>query len=143
MSRSQGQRVLEHIGGHVLVFDPKVDRTAHPCGLCLQPLAAPLCVRVFYLTKGKGARGSPKIDQGCSVGCPMKLNFSYTVAAESSSSYPCSNVPVQCPLCPKILPAVWKTGSTFSGLTSKYNIQMHQWKATVTSGHCQTSRSSR
>ena len=38
----------------------------------------------------------------------MKLNFSYTVAAESSSSSPCSNVPVQCPLCPKISPAVWK-----------------------------------
>lgn len=100
---SQGQRILEHIGGHVL-FDPKVDRTAHPCGLCLRP--APLCI--FYLTKGKGARGSPKIDQGRSIGCSMKLNFSYTVAAESSSSSPCSNVPVQCPLCPKILPAVWK-----------------------------------
>jgi len=43
-----------------------------------------------------------------SIGCPMKLNFSYNVAAESSSSSPCSNVPVQCPLCPRISPAVWK-----------------------------------
>jgi len=40
-----------------------------PCGLCLRP--APLCV--FYLTKGKGARGSPKIDQGCSIGCPIPI----------------------------------------------------------------------
>ena len=38
----------------------------------------------------------------------MKLNFSYTVAAESSSSSPCTNVPVQCPLCPRTSPAMWK-----------------------------------
>lgn len=58
--------------------------------------------------KGKGVCGSPKIDQGCSIHCPMNLNFSYTVTAELSSSSPCLNVPVQCPLCPRISPAVWK-----------------------------------
>jgi hypothetical protein len=110
---SQGQRILEHIGAHIL-FDPKVDRTSEPCFLCLRP--APLCQ--FFLTKGKGARGSPKIDQSRSSGCPMRLKFSYSVAAKSSASSPCSNVPVQCPLCPKSAVAV-----------AKYNLKAHLLKA--------------
>ena len=110
---SQGQRFLEHISAHIL-FDPKVDRTSEPCFLCLRP--APLCQ--FFLTKGKGARGSPKIDQSCSSGCPVKLTFSYSVAAKSSTSSPCSNVPVHCPICPKLAPAV-----------AKYNLKTHFLKA--------------
>jgi len=86
---SQGQRVLEHIGAHIL-FDSKVKRTSEPCFLCLQP--APLCT--FFLTKGKGAWWSPKIDHSCSSGCLMKLTFLYSMAAKSSASSPCSNVPV-------------------------------------------------
>ena len=38
----------------------------------------------------------------------MKVKYSYGVAAESSSSSPCSNVPVACPLCSNSSPAVWK-----------------------------------
>ena len=110
---SQGQRVLEHIGAHIL-FDPKVERTSEPCFLCLRP--APLCT--FFLTKGKGARGSPKIDHSRSSECPMKLTFSYSVAAKSSASSPCSNVPVQCLLCLKAAASV-----------AKYNLKAHLLKA--------------
>jgi hypothetical protein len=38
----------------------------------------------------------------------MKMKYSYSVAAESSASSSCSNVPVTCPLCSKTSPAVWK-----------------------------------
>jgi len=100
---SQGQRVLEHLGAHIL-HDPKVERLVERCGLCLRP--SPICE--YYLKKGKGARASTKIDQGKSRGCTTKLNFSYGVAAESTSSSPCSNVPRCCPLCPKSSPAIWR-----------------------------------
>jgi hypothetical protein len=100
---SHGQRVLEHIGAHIL-HDPGVTQSTELCGLCLrQP---PFCQ--FFLTKGKGANGSLKINQNLSRGCLMKIKYSYSIAAESSPASPCSNVPVTCPLCSKTAPAVWK-----------------------------------
>ncbi|KAF8152359.1 hypothetical protein B0H34DRAFT_724881 [Crassisporium funariophilum] len=81
---SQGQRVLEHIGAHVL-HDPSLDRSMPLCGLCLRP--SPMCQ--FFLKKGKGAHASG-------------------VASESTASSPCSNVPIHCPLCPKSDPAIWR-----------------------------------
>jgi len=36
------------------------------------------------------------------------MNYSYSVAAESTASSPCSNVPIHCPVCPKTDPAIWK-----------------------------------
>jgi len=100
---SQGQRVLEHIGAHIL-HDPGLTQSTEICGLCLRP--PPFCQ--FFLTKGKGANGSLKINQSLSRGCLLKVKYSYGVAAESSSSSPCSNVPVACPLCSNTAPAVWK-----------------------------------
>ncbi|KAF8964490.1 hypothetical protein BDZ97DRAFT_1730792, partial [Flammula alnicola] len=100
---SQGQRVLEHIGAHIL-FDSMVSQSWPVCGLCLRP--SPLCQ--FFLKKGKGALASVKIDDRLSKGCLMKVKYSYRVAAESSPSSPCSNVPIQCPICPKDEPAIWR-----------------------------------
>jgi hypothetical protein len=101
---SQGQRVLEHIGAHIL-HDPGVIHAKDIlCGLCLRP--SPLCQ--YFLTKGKGANGNVRINTVTSRGCLMKINYSYRVAAESSASSPCSNVPIQCPMCSKSEPAVWK-----------------------------------
>ncbi|KAF8064367.1 hypothetical protein FPV67DRAFT_1699246 [Lyophyllum atratum] len=100
---SQPQQVLAHIGAHIL-NDSSVDRTTEPCGFCLRPSA--LCR--FFLTKGKGAQGSIKIDKTQSQSCPNMLNFTYTIASESKPSSPCSNVPISCPLCPKTSPAVWQ-----------------------------------
>jgi hypothetical protein len=101
---SQGQRVLEHIGSHIL-YDPAVIRSIEPlCGLCLRQ--SQLCQ--FYLTKGKGANGNLRINHKTSKGCLVKMNYSYGIAAESTASSPCSNVPIHCPICPKTDPAIWK-----------------------------------
>lgn len=100
----QGQRVLEHIGAHIL-YDPEVvQSTGMPlCGLCLQPL--PLCQ--FFLAKGKGVHSKPRINQK-NQEVVLKVNYSYSVVAESTPSSPCSNVPIHCPVCPKSGPAIWK-----------------------------------
>ena len=99
---SHGQRVLEHIGSHIL-YDPAVIQSIQPlCGLCLCPTQ--MCQ--FYLAKGKGTNGNLKIVQKMSKGCLMKMKYSYSIAAESSASLPCSNVPIHCPICPKTNPAI-------------------------------------
>ena len=43
-----------------------------------------------------------------SKGCLMKMNYLYGIAAESTPSSPCSNVPIHCPIFPKTDPAIWK-----------------------------------
>ncbi|PPQ82822.1 hypothetical protein CVT26_008090 [Gymnopilus dilepis] len=101
---SQGQRVLEHMAAHIL-YDPVVIRSNGPlCGLCLRP---PSQCR-YFLSKGKGAHGNLRVDPQKSNGCLMKMSWFYHIAAESTVSSPCSNVPVQCPICPKADPAIWK-----------------------------------
>lgn len=101
---TQGQRVLEHIGAHIL-HDPSVIHSTEPlCGLCLR--SSSLCQ--YFITKGKGANGKQRIDQRTSKGCLMSTKFSYSVAAESTASSPCSNIPIPCPVCPRSDPAVWK-----------------------------------
>ena len=101
---SQGQRILEHIGSHIL-YDPAVIQSIEPlCGLCLRP--SQLCQ--FYLAKGRGANGKLRIDQKTSKGCLVKMNYSYGIAAESTASSPSSNIPIHCPIFPKTDPAVWK-----------------------------------
>jgi len=58
---SQGRRVLEHIGSHIL-YDPAVIRSIEPlCGMCLSPSQP--CQ--FYLAKGKGANGNLGVNQKC------------------------------------------------------------------------------
>ena len=99
---SQGQRVLEHIGAHIL-HDPGITQSTEICGLCLRP--PPFCK--FFLSKGKGANRSQKINQTLFRGCLVKMKYSYSIAAESSPSSPCSNVPMTCPLCSKTAPKMW------------------------------------
>ncbi|KAF8815933.1 hypothetical protein BYT27DRAFT_7004715, partial [Phlegmacium glaucopus] len=100
---SQGRWVLEHVGTHIL-NDPGIDHSTELCGLCLCP--TPLCQ--FFLMKGKGSKGQPKVNQRLSRGCGMAVKYSYRVVAASSTMSPCSNVPIQCPVCPSVDPAVWK-----------------------------------
>jgi hypothetical protein len=57
----QGQRVLEHVGSHIL-NDLGIDRSTELCGLCLRP--TPLCQ--FFLKKEKGSKGQLKINQALS-----------------------------------------------------------------------------
>lgn len=82
---SQGQRVLEHVGCHVL-FDPlATESTEEPCGLCLR--SPDRCK--WFVAKGRGSKANLRVDN------------------ERSAS-PCSNVPLRCPLCSKAEPAVWR-----------------------------------
>ncbi|KAF8176090.1 hypothetical protein BJ912DRAFT_857539, partial [Pholiota molesta] len=100
---SQGQRVLEHVGAHIL-YDPTVAQSMALCGLCLRP--SQQCQ--YFLKKGKAANANLTINRTLSKGCLVKTKFSYGVAAESTPSSPCSNVPVHCPRCSKDDPAIWK-----------------------------------
>ncbi|KAF8149524.1 hypothetical protein B0H34DRAFT_734161 [Crassisporium funariophilum] len=72
------------MGAHIL-FDSTVVQSMPLCGICLRPL--PQCQ--FFLKKGKGPNTS-------------------SIAAESTPLSQCSNVPIQCPLCPKSDPTIWK-----------------------------------
>lgn len=105
---SQSQRVIEHMSAHIL-RDPSVKSLDEPCGLCLRPY--PLCK--FYLKKTKGASGGLTVDKKRSE-CKYSIKFYYHTASKTTSSSPCSNVPLVCPLCPKSSPAVWK-----------YNLRAH------------------
>lgn len=102
LDTNDGQRVLAHIGAHIL-NDQGLDHSSELCGLCLQPL--PLCQ--IYLTKTKGSKRGIKVNQELLKECLMKTNFLYHVAAKSTPSSLCSNVPIVCPLCPQTDPAVW------------------------------------
>ncbi|KAH6885601.1 hypothetical protein BKA70DRAFT_1377423 [Coprinopsis sp. MPI-PUGE-AT-0042] len=97
----QPQRVLEHIGAHIL-FDEGVNRSDEPCGLCLNP--SPQCK--FWLKKGTG--GNLRVDLEKSNGCPNNVNYNYGNAVVSKPNAPCSNVPITCPLCPKSEPSRWR-----------------------------------
>ncbi|KAF7358468.1 hypothetical protein MVEN_00897300 [Mycena venus] len=96
---SHGQRILEHCAAH-LIYDSSINRQHEFCGLCLRP--SPMCA--FYLKK---SNGKPQIDWEKST-CLYKISFRYAIAATSTSTSPCSNVPVICPLCGPKRAAVWK-----------------------------------
>jgi hypothetical protein len=100
--KSKAQRVLEHIGSHVL-YDSTIDRSSEPCGLCLLP--SPMCA--FYLKKTKGRIHSLQLDHKKSR-CQNIMKFSYAVASKSEGTSPCSNVPIKCPLCADEASAVWR-----------------------------------
>ena len=100
-SDSRRQRIVKHIGAHVL-HDPAVDCSTKPCGLCLHP--APLCK--IFLKKTKGRMGNLTINMKASS-CLNLTKFSLNIVAESTKSSPCTNHLIICPHCPDSSPAVW------------------------------------
>ncbi|KAJ6527860.1 hypothetical protein DFH09DRAFT_1327969 [Mycena vulgaris] len=95
----QGLRVLAHNAAHIL-FDPAVDWSTHPCGICLNP--APMC-RIVLTTSG-----TKKIDKAKSK-CPnLAATFTYSIAAQSTEGSPFSNVPLDCTLCGSGAPTIWR-----------------------------------
>lgn len=96
-----GQGVLKHMAAHIL-FDPSIKSKNDPCGLCLRYSECS-----FYLSKGKGADASPKVNERESR-CPNLIHFNYSTATTSTASSPCSNVPLTCKECPTGAPAVWR-----------------------------------
>lgn len=91
------------MGAHIL-FDRTINRAEQPCGSCLLP--AQVCR--YIVVKGKGAKGSYRVDWRKTNGCGRAVNFSYKPASEYKDNAPCTNVPLQCKLCPTDAPAVWR-----------------------------------
>jgi hypothetical protein len=94
------------MAAHILL-DSSIKRSEEPCGLCLCSYS--LCR--FYLKKGKSAGTSNQVDFTRSM-CANKVQFSYAVASVSTSSSPCSNVPLCCPICPAVEPCIWQYNLT-------------------------------
>ncbi|KZW01714.1 hypothetical protein EXIGLDRAFT_760618 [Exidia glandulosa HHB12029] len=91
------------MSAHILC-DPALKASRGQCGFCLWPNEA--CK--FFLKNVDSTAKSPQIVFKDSV-CPkLPTRLSYAAAARSSKSAPSTNIPVQCPLCPKRSPAVWK-----------------------------------
>ena len=102
LNLKNGQRVLEHMGAHIL-HDTLLDSSEERCGSCLSP--APMCQ--IYLQKARGVAGSVSVDRKRSE-CTNLIHFNYATATTSTETSPCSNVPIICPHCPKGSPAVWR-----------------------------------
>ena len=109
------QRVLEHMGTHVL-HNSMLDSFEELCGLCLHPTL--MCQ--LYLWKAHGITSNFSVDHKKSS-CINLIHFNYATASTSSGASPCSNVPITCLLCPDSSPAVWaytvgsKTVAMFEG----------------------------
>lgn len=91
------------------LFDLQVNRDDIPCGLCLST-GSKCAIR---LTKGKGRNGATRIDLKKSR-CPNLLRIMFATASKFNLKSPCTNVPIQCPLCRDEADAVWK-----------YNLESH------------------
>ncbi|KAF8187410.1 hypothetical protein K438DRAFT_1677498 [Mycena galopus ATCC 62051] len=101
------QTVLTHIGAHIL-YDSTVDRSTQPCGFCCRPFA------ICHFALKKTADGMT-VKMDASKGCTNFVKkFNYGVAAKSTTSSPCSNVPLRCPECDTTDPSIWR-----------YNLKKH------------------
>ncbi|KAJ7663739.1 hypothetical protein DFH06DRAFT_986266, partial [Mycena polygramma] len=110
LDTTNGQRILEHMAGHIL-FDPLlISAVYQPCGACLR--VEGLCSLHFKPRRGTSA--ARQIDWSRST-CANPVNFSMAYASVSKDAdSPCSNVPVQCSLCTDTDPLVWT-----------YNLETH------------------
>lgn len=97
-------KLVEHIATHIL-HDPVVKVRYCPCGFFGG--SADSCV--VYIAKGKGSQGAHYIDASksrCKIGNVVKLSIGSREKSTMSSL--CTNVPLTCPLCPSMAPAIWK-----------------------------------
>jgi hypothetical protein len=88
------------MGGHIL-HDPQLKDANNPCGFCLN--TAMLCTIRLIQSIKKGN----KIDM-INSHCPNLKKVSLATASKFTEKSPCTNIPLQCPLCPKVSNAVWK-----------------------------------
>ncbi|KAJ6598750.1 hypothetical protein B0H10DRAFT_1668216, partial [Mycena sp. CBHHK59/15] len=100
---ANGQRILEHMGSHIL-FDPTHSSSVQqPCGACLRPF--PQCALHFKPRRGTSA--ARQVDWARSTcGNPFSFNMAYASVSKDADP-PCSNVPVQCSLCEEHKPLIW------------------------------------
>lgn len=88
------------MGAHIL-YDSAFADADEPCGLCLS-LGASCAIR---LRKGSG--GADIIDLDYSR-CSNLYKIQLASARKSTVNSPCSNTPMQCPVCPPKSNAVWR-----------------------------------
>jgi hypothetical protein len=99
-----------HMGMHIL-HDDDLKNVADPCGFCLA--LGPLCS--VRLKKGHGRKVGMQIDvhnSRCQHNNQVKLSLDSF--AKLTATTPCTNIPLQCPICPAVSDAVWK-----------YNLESH------------------
>ena len=101
-------QLLTHMGAHIL-YHKTASSLVNACGLCLS--TGNICT--IFLKKGKGADRPMTIDMKRSH-CPNLYAMKIGTASKSTKYSPCTNIPLQCPLCPADSPAVWK-----------YNLEKH------------------
>jgi hypothetical protein len=87
------------MGAHIL-HDSQIKDADNPCGLCLN--TGSHCV--FRLIKRNKVY---QLDMDNSR-CPNLYKIQLTSATKYSRTSPCTNVPLQCPLCPKPSDCIWK-----------------------------------
>ncbi|KAF8874313.1 hypothetical protein CPB84DRAFT_1853644 [Gymnopilus junonius] len=92
--------LLKHMGGHIL-HDPRLQGCMSPCGFCLNSQC-----EIFLTRHGQIF----SIDMQKST-CPSRRKVSLKTAQSFTENQPCTNHPLKCPICPKV---VWK-----------YNLKAH------------------
>lgn len=107
VSNMKGPELIKHNGGHIL-HDSRLKDAENPCGFCLGTDSS---CSVRLVKRGKVFH----VDSNNSNSkCPLRCKIKMKSASTSTKSSPCSNVPVDCPLCDKHANAIWK-----------YNLRAH------------------
>lgn len=101
-----GPELLQHMGAHIL-HDSQMKDADNPCGLCLN--RGSLCA-IWLVRRGKSGDQVDMVNSRC----PNLYKISLKQAAKFSKTSPCTNIPIRCPLCPKVSDAIWK-----------YNLRSH------------------
>lgn len=119
--------LIRHMGVHIL-HDPVMQDVVQPCGLCLGTGCK------WYIMKGRGTGAAETINMNDSR-CPNLRNKKFRLknASVYTENSPCTNVPMQCPVCIKLpsgtrSPAVWKYNLKDHILQqhSDYNIELYK-----------------
>ncbi|TDL21391.1 hypothetical protein BD410DRAFT_724399, partial [Rickenella mellea] len=120
--------LVQHMGTHIL-FSRGISPADNPCGFCFN--TGSTCA--IYLKKGKGSHGGIQIDLERSR-CPNLANLSVKRAANSTSSSPCTNAPLTCPICLPGSPAIWKYNlrEHFRQRHENVNADLHQHLFNIT-----------
>ena len=95
-----GPMLISHTGAHIL-HDVRLKDVKNPCGFCLR--SGTLGCIIYLKTSGKVTT----IDMVASQ-CPHLRKISLKSASQFTMKLPCTNHPVQCPLCLPKSAAIWK-----------------------------------
>lgn len=122
LSILNGPEHIRHVSAHIL-HDVRVKDAETPCGLCLSSSAG--CT--IKLSKGS-------IDITRSR-CPMLRTFNIRMASEFKRTSPCTNHPLECPLCDPGAPAIWKYNlrAHLSSAHASANVELYKGLYEITS----------